>query len=1146
VWPLSLFGVKGKFPMKVRDLFCAFLVCALSCATVWGQVTAQINGTISDTTGALIPGVEVTATQTATGIRRTALSNERGAYILPNLPVGPYRIEVSLPGFRTFVQTGVILEVNATRVVNAVLEVGQVAETVEVQSDAVMVETRATGVGEVITNTQILELPLIGRETQDLIAIVGAAAQTGAETQTSRSYAGIARFTIAGGSDRGNSYTLDGASHNETRANLGLPLPFPDALQEFKVETSALPAQYGFRSGGAINALTKSGTNQFHGGAFWFVRNAVFNARNFFADERDPLKRNEFGGTIGGPIAKIKTFFLFGFQGTADRRSPVATNAIVPTPAVINGDFRAFASAACQGRDITLPAPFVNNVAPVPALSPAAVNMAKRLPVPTDTCGNTTFGVPLKNHEAQYVAKVDYQLNNNHSMFWRYFAYPFKAAVGTDFTNNALATAVPGKDDLFQAGAVADTITLGSNKVNSFRASWNRIATQRVKPTYFDVDDLGIKAWHLSPRLDGMIFVTVANAFTVGSRTSASSSYRETGFQVANDLGVIRGNHQMNFGGTWMAFQQNSASFSQTIGIWQFNPVVTPLSLADFMLGQLTYLQQGAPNIGPMRTKVFGLYGQDSWRVRPGLTLSMGLRWEPYLAQRFERSHDGTPVAVNNYFDIDLFLANVRTPKFKNAPAGIFYEGDPQFPAGGNSTTVITNKWDKFAPRLGVTWDPLGDGRTVVRAAYGIFYETQTGEFGITFGQGAPWAGFAQVDNTSFDDPWSRYPGGSPFPFVPGPDSPYPQAGQYAMTFPDTHPPYVQQWNLGIQREVAPNWLVSLSYLGNQMTHLYGGLDLNPAVYIPGVGDMNGNCFATVYGRRASLNVGVGRPCTTTAGANRNARRTLTLLDPTGALGGSKYGYVNAWDFSGTRSYHGMLLSMNKRLSRNFSVTANYTWSHCISDPANTLLHGQSGVGVWNDPANRAYDRGNCNSAGEDYRHIVNSTTVINTPAFAGTAANTIFGNWRVSGILRARSGSWQNPTFTGESSGTGANVNAQRPDLVSHNVYGNQCKTDLRSSNPTCRWYNRDAFAVPALGTLGTAGRAMLLGPGNWTVDFGLSRVFKVAEAQTLEFRMESSNVLNHTNFINPNGNISGAQFGRITSAEDPRIIQFGLKYNF
>ena len=984
------------------------------------------------------------------------------------------------------------------------------------------------------------------------------------EGQTSRSYAGIARFSIAGGTDRANSYNLDGASHNETRANLGLPLPFPDALQEFKVETSALPAQYGFRSGGAINVVTRSGTNEFHGGAFWFVRNEIFNARNFFADTRDKLKRNQYGGTIGGPIAKNKMFFFFGYQGTKDRRSPSGSNAIVPTPAMIAGDFSQFASAACQTTPLTLPAPFVNNVLPASELSPAAVNMAKRLPVPNDACGNTTFGIPLKNDEAQYIAKVDYQLNSNHSMFWRYMAYPFDAAVGTDFTDNALATGTPGKDDLFQAGAFGDTITVGANIVNSFRASWNRIATQRVKPSYFDVDDLGIKAWHLSPELDDMLTVTVSSGFNVGSRTSASNSYRETGFQVSDDLGIIRGDHQLSFGGSYNAYQQNSKSLSQTIGLWNFSnttvpnpnpalPAIPVPGLANFMMGKMTTMQQGGINPGDMRTKIFGIYGQDSWRVKQNLTLSLGLRWEPAVAQRFHRG-PGRPIAVNNYIDIDMFLANQRTTLFKNAPAGVFYQGDAQFPKGGNDSTVITDKWDKLAPRIGLIWDPFADGKTVLRSAYGIFYESQRGEFGISFGQGAPWAGFSEVQNVSFDDPYKDVVGGNPFPFVPGPDSPYPLNGQFAMTFPDAHPPYVQQWNFGIQREIAQNFLVSASYIGNQMTHLYGAVDMNPSVFVAGNSDANGNCFTTVRARRVSFrtltSTGAVAPNTVCSTfANRAIRRTLSLLDPTGTLGGAKYGFVHAWDSNGTRSYNGMLLSLNKRMSNNFSFTANYTWSHCISDPVNNFLHGTTGVGAWNDETNRAYDRGNCAGGGDDIRHIANSTVVIKTPEFSNRAVNAIFGGWSTSGILRVRSGAWQDVSISNESSGTGGNIGNQRANVVSDNIYGNQCKTDLRASNPTCRWYNAAAFTYPTYGTLGTLGRATLLGPGEWNLDFGLNRTFNVVEGQALEFRMEASNVLNHTNLGSPNTSIGtgvNAQFGRITSAGGPRIIQFGMKYNF
>jgi hypothetical protein len=292
------------------------------------------------------------------------------------------------------------------------------------------------------------------------------------------------------------------------------------------------------------------------------------------------------------------------------------------------------------------------------------------------------------------------------------------------------------------------------------------------------------------------------------------------------------------------------------------------------------------------------------------------------------------------------------------------------------------------------------------------------------------------------------------------------------------------------------------------------------------------------------MRVNPGATCSTTG--NLSARRTLTLLDPTGALSARTYGFMSAWDDSGTRSYNGMVLTVNKRMSSGYSLTANYTWSHCIGNLSNTLLNGTPGNGVLSDPTNRDYNRGNCNSDGADNRHLLNGSAVINTPRFANTAADALFGNWSVSGIFRSQSGSWQNPTMTGDSPLTGVNPNSQRPDLVSTEIYGNKCTTDLRASNPTCRWYNRSAFGIPAPGTLGNAGQAILLGPGSWTIDLGLSRRFNVREDQTMEFRMEASNVLNHTNFSNPNSAITNASFGRLAAAGDPRIIQFGLKYNF
>src|SRR5215470_13267202 len=310
-------------------LLCLFLLGAFACNLAIGQgSTAQISGTVSDSTGAVLPGVEITATQTDTGLSRTAVSNETGAYVLPNLPVGPYRLEASLPGFRTFAQTGIVLQVNSNPTINIALQVGQLTETVEVQANAAMVETRSTGVGQVMENARILELPLVGRQVYDLVTLSGAAVQTGiAQTTNRAAYPGTPTFSIAGSLNGGNTVTLDGAMHNDVASNTALPLPFPDAVQEFKVETSALPAQYGFHSGAAINAVTKSGTNEFHGALFEFVRNYKFNGRNFFATTKDFLKRNQFGGSVGGPIKENKLFFFGGYQGTLTRQDPVGQRA---------------------------------------------------------------------------------------------------------------------------------------------------------------------------------------------------------------------------------------------------------------------------------------------------------------------------------------------------------------------------------------------------------------------------------------------------------------------------------------------------------------------------------------------------------------------------------------------------------------------------------------------------------------------------------------------------------------------------------------------------------------------------------------------------------------------------------------------------
>src|SRR5712691_5768516 len=352
----------------------------LCSSTAWAQSTAQISGTVTDQSGAVLPGVEVTATQTDTGLTRSVVTNETGSYILPNLPIGPYRLEAGLPGFRTFAQTGIVLQVNGNPVVNVVLEVGQVAETVEVEANAALVETRSTGIGQVIDNVRVLELPLNARNVQQLIVLSGNAVGGGV-FGTNRGYP-TDIISVAGGLNNGLTYLLDGASHNDPYTNFNFPLPFPDALQEFKVETSSVPAQYGQHSGGAVNAITKSGTNEFHGDLFEYVRNRVFNARNTFALQRDGLKRNQFGGVLGGPIIKNKLFFFGGDQATLVRSQPATIINFIPTPQMLGGDFTAIASSACNnGRQITLRAPFADNRINPALFSPVALNVVKQNPV---------------------------------------------------------------------------------------------------------------------------------------------------------------------------------------------------------------------------------------------------------------------------------------------------------------------------------------------------------------------------------------------------------------------------------------------------------------------------------------------------------------------------------------------------------------------------------------------------------------------------------------------------------------------------------------------------------------------------------------------------------------------------------------------
>src|SRR5437867_9054312 len=641
------------------------LILILSCSSVWAQNTAQINGSVKDQTGAILPGVEVTATQTETGVTRSAVTDETGTYLLPNLPIGPYRLQAMLPGFRTHVQSGIVLQVAANPAVNIVLEVGQVADQIEVQANAALVETRSTGIGQVIDNTRVLELPLNGRQAIELIVLSGAAVAGGAQA-TNRNYP-TQSISVAGGLNNGLVYLLDGGTHNDPFNNLNLPLPFPDALQEFKVETSSVPAQYGQHSAGAINVVTKSGTNDIHGDLFEFVRNKVFNARNAFARERDGLKRNQFGGSIGGPIIKNKLFFFAGDQITVLRSVPNTVFAFVPTPRMLTGDFTAITSPACnRSGQVALRAPFVNNKIDPSQLSPAALKLTtKWFPTPLDECGTVTFGRKQNSNEQNIVGKLDYQQSDKNSIFGRYEQSRLDAPTDYD-GKNWLSVSMADYTRRAHSFVLGDTYLIGPNMVSSFRGTFLYSPNPKtLKHEFFTFSDLGAKNLWYPSNWPKFAEITLTGSFST-SQVPTPGKTNTQSFQFSEDLSVTRGTHQIGFGANYIHSLMNYGSGTFTPGQMAFNGTSTGLPLADLMLGKASSWHQTQLSTQYYRQNYIGLYIQDTWKATSRLTLNGGVRYEPFIPAYDKFG----PIAL---YDKKWFDQNIRSTVFKNAPAGILF-----------------------------------------------------------------------------------------------------------------------------------------------------------------------------------------------------------------------------------------------------------------------------------------------------------------------------------------------------------------------------------------------------------------------------------------------------------------------------------------
>jgi hypothetical protein len=1079
--------------LKMLRLASVVILCS---AGLFAQATSQIQGVVQDASGSAVPGAEVKATQTETGNVRTATTGGDGNYVLSNLPIGPYRIEVGKSGFATYVQTGITLQVASNPTVDVQLKIGAVSEQVQVEANATQVETQNTSVGTVIESQRILDLPLNGRQATDLIQLAGAAIPAG--KNGTAGMAGGQNISVAGGSLSGVAYFLDGTLYNNPFDATNLPFPFPDALQEFKVETSTLTAQNGLHSAAAVNAVVRSGTNAIHGDVFEFLRNGHLNARNFFALKRDTLKRNQFGGTVGGPILKDKLFFFAGYQGTRTRSDPGDSTSFLPTAQMLTGDFTSWVASCNGGRNLN--APYVNNRIPQSQVSPQTLAIAKLLPPannPADPCGKTTFGAINQLNEYQVVGRVDYQLSQKQSLFGRYMATTFYQPAAYDLSQNILATTTGGLDDLANSATLGHTYLFTSNIVNQFRFAFNRVGVHRFNSDYFSGCDIGAQMTCYIPH---QTVVNVSGGPAIGIATAIQASFIPTIFSASDDVSWVKGAHQFGFGFSAFHYQSSSNANVSSAGTFTFNGISSGAGLADFVAGNMSSFAQGVPNTLFAHKWYAGIYAQDTWKVSRRLTANLGLRWEPFL-----------PTQVNNgavyTFSLDRLRQGVTSTVFSAAPAGLLFAGDPGF----EGKSGIKNRYNQFAPRVGLAFDPNGDGKTSIRAAFGMSYDFPNIMLYSTLSQAPPFGDSITVNGPEpFSTPFANQPGGNFFPVTFSASAPFTPAGTYVAVQPDLKATTVYSWNLAIQRQIAKDWVVSATYVGTETAHLWVSYQLNPAIYAPG---------ATT--------------------ATTQARRLANTLNP---AAGRFYGPVDQFDSGGTVSYNGLILSTKTRLGTLVNIDANYTWSHCIGDvtQASTIGAAQSGL---LDPNNRRFDRGNCQTPtlagtqGLDRRQIFNFTAVAQAPKFTNRALNLAISGWQLAGSWRATSGSFLTVT-TGidvQLTGTGN----QRPNQVLGD-------TLCANRNSSC-WINKNAFLAPAPGTLGNLGRSSVPGPGFWEIDMALVRSFRIRERQRFEVRGEAFNL---TNSFRAFGVITAqnntAQFGQILTAQDPRIMQVAAKFVF
>jgi len=1082
------------------------------------QITGNIRGTVTDPSGAVIRNAAVTAKQAETGLSRSSITDRDGNYVLLELPVGHYRLQVTAAGFQEYLQDGITLNVNQTASVSPRLAVGSEKEQVEVSADAQLIEPTVTSMGKVVQQRELEDLPLNGRNFSQLgllqpgvVPLTPGIAEAGGSLRNGQGY------SVNGQRPESNNFLIDGASNfNGVDGGFALKPPV-DAISEFRIITHNANAEFGNALGSTTNLVTRSGTNQLHGTLWEFLRNDAVDANNYFAQTKEPLKQNQFGATVGAPIKRDKAF-VFGFYEGFHNRQGESALTTVPSLKQRGGDFselctEGFTAGFCNNPqhqlfNVFANAPYPDNQVPQNQINAVSQNLLSFFPLPNAGTNLLSTTQTLRNDSDQFGIKVDHYLTSRDTLNFRYMFNQLSQLDPLSPGGASVPGFPVGEDQRAQNFVAQETHTFSPALIAIARLSFLRNKFLfGERENHQSPSTLGFQ---YTPSLDlaaGPPFIQVNGYATVGDPITGPRDTYEDVFDYSASLSWVRGKHELKFGGGYQHQRINVLQGIATNGFFVFVPFPVTDAFASFLTGQPVVFLQGIGDFSRgIRGNNANLYVQDTYKVTSRFTVNAGLRYE--LPEPYTEIHNR----------MTLFEPGKQSRVLPNAPAGLLYPGDPGVPGG----LIPTNK-KAFAPRLGIAFDPTGHGKTLLTAAYGIFYEPYyTGQGGPLQSpiSAPPYLGTPQVSLPDFANPFNGNP--------PAPGTFSTPLTNLTLS-PTLTLPYTQDWDLNLQQSFGSDWLFEIGYVGTKGTHLPRFIEANPAVFVPGTSN--------------------GQPISNSSNADqRRLFSGCTLADSPSSCQFSSTGEIAGIANS---AYNAMEASMRKRFSHGLSFLLSYTWSKTIDDVSSFNITGSAAkpVAGENDLAQNPFDlaaeRG-LSLFDARNRFVASYEWTLPFWNHPQNWYQSALGGWQLGGIATLMSGT---PFTVFDSNDVAAEgsapeitgFSAQRPNIVGNPNNGPRNVT---------AWLDAGAFQrldpTANAGQFGTEGRNVNVGPAYADWDFAALKNFRVTESKQFQFRAELFNVLNRANFRLPDSDISSPTFNHILAAQAPRQVQFALKFMY